>query len=557
MPSSIHPFLETALTEFLARRVDQQVAWSPLVARLLRAHEDGHAFIEIVDDLQDQALRNLKLSPEDVSEPLVYHGQKLYFRRFFNAERGIAARLISRAEMMGPLAPAPSQDEYSTLPDSLSDEQREAILACVNCPHTLITGGPGTGKTTLIRSAVSLIQATHKDAQILLAAPTGKAAARLRETLQSEPHGNSERLTAQTLHQLLDLRRGQARSRYDEQHPLPADYLFIDEASMIDLSMFDLIIRALAPGARLILVGDQAQLPAIEVGSPFSELLQFSQTLTREGSPIIRSIRLTESFRFGAGSDIAHLARQMMAKDASSRDQDRVSWVRPIEAFTETTLQHRFEGYLEELTRPLDDAAAMRLLAGVEMQRILTPYHAGPMGVSQVNQMMEHWLEQLGRKPFGQMHYHGRPILITENDHPLRLANGDLGICVSTRHYDADGDTDTAERFIVIFRDKDSVRTVPTSALPQHETSFAMSIHKSQGSEFDAVTLLLPSRESEQADQLLTRELLYTAVTRAKQSLAIFADISAWERALDHPVTRRSTLSEQLNWLASESLGSS
>ena len=557
MPSSIHPFLETALTEFLARRVDQQVAWSPLVARLLRAHEDGHAFIEIVDDLQDQALRSLNLSPEDVSEPLVYHGQKLYFRRFFNAERGIAARLISRAEMMGPLAPAPSQDEYSTLPDSLSDEQREAILACVNCPHTLITGGPGTGKTTLIRSAVSLIQTTHKDAQILLAAPTGKAAARLRATLQSEPNGDSERLTAQTLHQLLDLRRGQARSKYDEQHPLPADYLFIDEASMIDLSMFYLIIRALAPGARLILVGDQAQLPAIEVGSPFSELLQFSQTLTREGSPIIRSIRLTESFRFGAGSDIAHLARQMMAKDEASRDQDRVSWVRPIEGFNEATLQHRFEGYLEELTRPLDDAAAVRLLAGFEMQRILTPYHAGPMGVSQVNQMMEHWLEQLGRKPFGQMHYHGRPILITENDHPLRLANGDLGICVSTRHYDADGDNDTAERFVVIFRDQDSVRTVPTSALPQHETSFAMSIHKSQGSEFDAVTLLLPSRESEQADQLLTRELLYTAVTRAKQSLAIFADISAWERALDHPVARRSTLSEQLNWLASESLGSS
>ena len=557
MPSSIHPFLETALTEFLARRVDQQVAWSPLVARLLRAHEDGHAFIEIVDDLQDQALRSLNLSPEDVSEPLVYHGQKLYFRRFFNAERGIAARLISRAEMMGPLIPTPSQDDYSTLPDSLSDEQREAILACVNCPHTLITGGPGTGKTTLIRSAVSLIQATHKDAQILLAAPTGKAAARLRETLQSEPDGNSERLTAQTLHQLLDLRRGQARSKYDEQHPLPADYLFIDEASMIDLSMFYLIIRALAPGARLILVGDQAQLPAIEVGSPFSELLQFSQTLTQEGSPIIRSIRLTESFRFGAGSDIAHLASQMMTEDEAPRDQDRASWVRPIEAFNEVALQYRFEGYLEELTRPLDDAAAVRLLAGFEMQRILTPYHAGPMGVSQINQMMEHWLEQLGHKPFGQLHYHGRPILITENDHPLRLANGDLGICVSTRHYDADGDTDTAERFVVIFRDQDSVRTVPTSALPQHETSFAMSIHKSQGSEFDAVTLLLPSRESEQADQLLTRELLYTAVTRAKQSLAIFADISAWERALDHPVTRRSTLSEQLNWLASESLRSS
>ena len=100
MPSSIHPFLETALTEFLARRVDQQMAWSPLVNRLLRAHEDGHAFIEIVDDLQDKALRSINLSPEDVSEPLVYHEQKLYFRRFFNAERGIAARLISRAEMM-------------------------------------------------------------------------------------------------------------------------------------------------------------------------------------------------------------------------------------------------------------------------------------------------------------------------------------------------------------------------------------------------------------------------------------------------------------------------
>ena len=551
MPSSIHPFLETAITEFLARRVDQRLVWSPLVARLLRAHEDGHAFIEIVDDLQDKALRNINMSPEDVSGPLVYHEQKLFFRRHFNAERGIAARLVSRAEMMESLAPTHLKDEHSTLPDSLSDEQRDAILACVDCPHTLITGGPGTGKTTLIRSAVSLIQATNENARILLAAPTGKAAARLRETLQSEANGESEALTAQTLHQLLDLRRGQAGSKYDEQHPLPADYLFIDEASMIDLSMFDLIIRALAPGARLILVGDQAQLPAIEVGSPFSELLQSSQTFTREGNPVIRSIRLTESFRFGAASDIARLANQMMSKDAPSRDRDRRAWVRPIEGFNKASLQDRFESYFEDLTRPLDEVAAVKLLVGFEKQRILTPYHAGPMGVSQINQMMEHWLEQLGRKSFGQLHYHGRPILVTENDHHLRLANGDLGICVSTHRYKADAET--AERFVVIFRDKDSVRAVPTSALPQHETSFAMSIHKSQGSEFDEVTLLLPSRESEQADQLLTRELLYTAVTRAKQRLAIFADLSAWERALDHPVARRSTLSAQLNRLASES----
>lgn len=551
MPSSIHPFLETAITEFLARRVDQRLVWSPIVARLLRAHEDGHAFIEIVDDLQDKALRNINMSPEDVSGPLVYHEQKLFFRRHFNAERGIAARLVSRAEMMESLAPTHLKDEHSTLPDSLSDEQRDAILACVDCPHTLITGGPGTGKTTLIRSAVSLIQATHENVRILLAAPTGKAAARLRETLQSEANGESEALTAQTLHQLLDLRRGQAGSKYDEQHPLPADYLFIDEASMIDLSMFDLIIRALAPGARLILVGDQAQLPAIEVGSPFSELLQSSQTFTREGNPVIRSIRLTESFRFGAASDIARLANQMMSKDAPSHDRDRRAWVRPIEGFNKASLQDRFESYLEDLTRPLDEVAAVKLLVGFEKQRILTPYHAGPMGVSQINQMMEHWLEQLGRKSFGQLHYHGRPILVTENDHHLRLANGDLGICVSTHRYKADAET--AERFVVIFRDKDSVRAVPTSALPQHETSFAMSIHKSQGSEFDEVTLLLPSRESEQADQLLTRELLYTAVTRAKQRLAIFADLSAWERALDHPVARRSTLSAQLNRLASES----
>ena len=551
MPSSIHPFLETAITEFLARRVDQRLVWSPIVARLLRAHEDGHAFIEIVDDLQDKALRNINMSPEDVSGPLVYHEQKLFFRRHFNAERGIAARLVSRAEMMESLAPTHLKDEHSTLPDSLSDEQRDAILACVDCPHTLITGGPGTGKTTLIRSAVSLIQATHENVRILLAAPTGKAAARLRETLQSEANGESEALTAQTLHQLLDLRRGQAGSKYDEQHPLPADYLFIDEASMIDLSMFDLIIRALAPGARLILVGDQAQLPAIEVGSPFSELLQSSQTFTREGNPVIRSIRLTESFRFGAASDIARLANQMMSKDAPSHDRDRRAWVRPIEGFNKASLQDRFESYFEDLTRPLDEVAAVKLLVGFEKQRILTPYHAGPMGVSQINQMMEHWLEQLGRKSFGQLHYHGRPILVTENDHHLRLANGDLGICVSTHRYKADAET--AERFVVIFRDKDSVRAVPTSALPQHETSFAMSIHKSQGSEFDEVTLLLPSRESEQADQLLTRELLYTAVTRAKQRLAIFADLSAWERALDHPVARRSTLSAQLNRLASES----
>ena len=172
--SSIHPFLETAITEFLERRVDQRLVWSPIVARLLRAHEDGHAFIEIVDDLQDKALRNINMSPEDVSGPLVYHKQKLFFRRHFDAERGIAARLISRAETMESLAPTRLQDEHSTLPDSLSDEQRDAILACVDCPHTLITGGPGTGKTTLIRSAVSLIQAIHENVRILLAAPTGK-----------------------------------------------------------------------------------------------------------------------------------------------------------------------------------------------------------------------------------------------------------------------------------------------------------------------------------------------------------------------------------------------
>jgi exodeoxyribonuclease V alpha subunit len=345
------------------------------------------------------------------------------------------------------------------------------------------------------------------------------------------------------VHQLLGLSR--LRSQSKGERPLNVTHLFIDEASMLDLKLFAQLLSALPPSARLTLVGDPDQLPAIEVGSVLPALLEAADRSPADALPILSATRLSQTFRFADGGNIA--------AQADAVKQGRFDWhgavnrgaIQPLTNDASALIQAFFSPYIEQLKLEQTAIQPEALVDAFESKRILTPYLEGSFGVRMINQLIEALLESQDLKRPGQAHYHGQPILVVENDHHQGLANGDLGICIDTERVSGWGNSYT-ERYQVAFRGPEALRYLPVSLLPKFETSFGMSIHKSQGSEYSDVLLLVPNRDAPQAGHILSRQLIYTAITRAKENLNILADEAAWQRAQRTSIFRRTTLTERI-----------
>ena len=538
------PYLQRNIAQFLASQVSPTEDWLPLVRSLLLAHDEGHTYIDCGETALTRSVAE-QLSPQaSPLSPLVLQDAKLYFRRHFDLECQIAARLCARAEYAAGQDSGTSSAHFVAPNVELPPQHVEALTAMMRGPTTLVTGGPGTGKTTLIRQAVTWIQRADPTALIRLAAPTGKAAARLRQAL-ADPAASIDltKITVETVHQLLGLSRLRSQSKGDPL--LNVTHLFIDEASMLDLTRFAQVLSALAPSAKLTLVGDADQLPAIEVGSVLPALLDTANHSPAEALPILNTIRLSQTFRFADGG--------LIAAQASAVKQGRFDWreavnrgaIQPLTNDPSTLIQAFFHPYIDRLKLEQTSMQPEALVEAFESKRVLTPYLEGSYGVRMINQMIEALLEAQDLKRPGQAHYHGQPILIMENDHHQGLANGDLGICIDTERAFAK-DNKYSERYQVVFRGHETLRYLPVSLLPKFEISFGMSIHKSQGSEFSDVLLLVPNRDTPQAGHLLSRQLIYTAITRARENLTILADESAWQRAQTTSIFRRSTLAERI-----------
>jgi exodeoxyribonuclease V alpha subunit len=517
--------------------------------------------------------------PED-TRPLVLdeHG-RLYLQRYWHYEQQVARDLQQR------LANHPSDIDVTRLRDGLArlfpaasgsacNWQKIAAVTAVLKGFCVIAGGPGTGKTSTVARVLALLveQAARPKLRIGLAAPTGKAAGRLQEAIRDAKQcllldpATRDAIPDETftLHRLLGARSDAPTFRHNRDHPLPLDVLVVDEASMVDLGLMAKLVQALPPQARLILLGDRDQLASVEAGAVLGDICwqapAFSAAFCAEVERLIGErispsaacpsaigdavVLLQQSYRFGAKSGIGQLARAVNTNDIPQalhllqREHfNDLTWSpvsTPVAAQYHLThsLSAGFQPYLD-LVRT--GATPAEVCAAFEHFRVLCAQRSGPVGAVALNQHIEDLLQAARRIEARHPWYAGRPVMITRNDYALRLFNGDVGITLP--------DPEAGGRLRVFFPAADGeMRRLPPLRLPAHETVYAMTVHKSQGSEFNDVLLVLADAHA----AVMTCELLYTGITRARTHTAIYGTEEALRTAIGRRLQRSSGLREAL-----------
>jgi exodeoxyribonuclease V alpha subunit len=594
--------LDHALAQSL-RRLRPETPDAVLLAAALAslAVSEGHAGLDptqpqrlIEADAEwpapDVWLAQLRASPwVDVPEtddvvagdaPLVLENGLLYLRRYREYERRLAVGLQRIATH--PLAEA-DPGSLATLFGQLFpqardgvDHQARAAAVALRHPLVLVTGGPGTGKTTtiarlLVLLAAQAVQADQALPRVALAAPTGRAAERMAESLRLAVQrlrlvGIAPALcdampsTGTTLHRLLGVIPDSPRFRHHADNPLPYDVVVVDEASMIDLPLMTKLVEAVADGTRLVLLGDPDQLPSVEAGDVLSAVLRASgdglgtqaddaqalRALLAPGAlqPLApprrfggRRVQLQRGYRQTDALDLAPLAHAVRdGNSATALALLRVGTLAGVHFHEDQSdpLQHHREqllGHWRGLGEAADPGVA---LANAGRIRLLTAVREGPQGARGLNARIEALLAGVPRPGMAPGYFHGRLLLITENSYRHRLFNGDIGICLIDRQGSVTawfpGET------------PDQPRGFHPGALPAHESAFAMTVHKAQGSEFDEVWLQLPRRDN----RVLSRELIYTGMTRARQSLHVLGSAEVVEAALARHASRLSGLAARL-----------
>ncbi|URL05577.1 exodeoxyribonuclease V subunit alpha [Avibacterium sp. 21-595] len=561
--------------------------------------------------------------PQEKIAPLVFQFNALYFYRIWQDEYRVAeyfAHSIQRTEQNGgqsagqnsgifdrtfdPQAIATILQKYfphSAQPKQIN-WQEIAVAMAIKQPFTLISGGPGTGKTTTVTRLLLALQDLYQQGlRIKLVAPTGKATARLKESMDNSlarlkaelalPEALIAAIPTQpeTLHRLLGVRFFEDMPKHNKQNPLLLDVLVVDESSMIDLSLMAKLLQALKPQTKLILLGDKDQLASVEAGAILAELGKFltqgyspdfvaylQQTTGQhlsaitQGNPIRDHLcHLTQSHRFDEHSAIGQLAKLINQGNAEESWQllqagdlkkSDVVTISPLTLVDFMQLTHKGEAnslayqqycanavvksavqnYTNFLTliqqvtaqnQPLDSEKIQQIFTAFNKVRYLTALRVGELGSEQLNQRIAEGLRAKGLVQFNQAreHYLGKPIMITQNDSNVGLYNGDIGLYLVSPNeqgqlrghfYFENGKRELASR------------------IPRHETAFAMTVHKSQGSEFDHAFMVLPTEPS----PILSRELVYTGITRAKNQATVFSTEQSWKTAVRNPTKRQSGL---------------
>lgn len=507
-------------------------------------------------------------------------GDRLYLHRYFDYERRLARRLMRRSAPMQTPDDAVTQRlnnlfaANTTAFDGKPDWQKLGAGLSLLRPLTIISGGPGTGKTTTVVNVLACLLEQNAECRIVLAAPTGKAAARMLDAIRSRaahlPAALQEKMPTEsyTIHRLLGITSSNGQFKHHAKNLLALDVLIVDEASMLDLALAAQLFDAVPPSARIILLGDKDQLSAVESGAVFAELsadptldAQHTAALGKLCETPLDRIRplpallptslhnsviwFTKNFRFRTDSGIGRFAADINAGDADKAlqflyqgDDPSVRWLQlqSAEMTTETT-QQLLDGYaayidaVKHIKLPVSE-----IFTAFNHFRVLCAVRDTPRGTTAINRLISKHVRAQLPQPLNQDHspwYTGRPVMVLRNDSATRLFNGDVGITV----------IDTAGKPLIWFIDpQQGLRGIAPARLPEHDTAFAMTVHKSQGSEFARVMFILPA----QLSRVLTRELLYTAVTRASDNVTIAGSAEVFAAAVRRPTVRYSGLIARL-----------
>jgi exodeoxyribonuclease V alpha subunit len=566
--------LERSFADFIQRLAGDQGCPElfAAVSQLSRARSEGHICLDLATvsgGMDVEKMSRLLLTTPVVGRPgeifpLIIDGTYLYLHRYHQAETKVADFIKARhaLEFQGFSLPdlrAALAEFFPGGDHHHPDWQQVAAMAALTRKFTVISGGPGTGKTTTVAKILAIYQELHhgQDKVIRLAAPTGKAAARLQESIQQAkaalPVSDKQRdelpRETVTLHRLLGLSRG--RPRYDRHHPLGADLVVIDEASMVDLPLMAQLMDALPLECSLILLGDHYQLASVQPGAVLGDICSrgegFSaefQALARDmaitiGSPPPRHntladciITLQRSYRFKETSGIRRLSAAVnkgqaeealtVLADEGCSDVTMVDYGGHCEELVKKELYPAFAGLGKARTKE-------EQLAVLGTFGVLCAHRQGPAGMESINEMLVKLMA--GKASYGKPLYHGLPIMVATNSYELQLYNGDTGVINGQ-----DG------RLFACFSNYGGLRQVSARRLPLYNPAYAMTVHKSQGSEFERVVVILPAQSS----RVLGRELLYTALTRARQSVEVWGNHEIFRQAVATPVLRVSGLARRL-----------
>ena len=544
-----------------------------IMQKLLEAITLGDSCVSATPQ-EIELLNNLVVTEQQVPTqiaPFVYDGQYAYLYRYWALESQLCTHVLRLKNQQV------SEVSFAQYSELLTDpHQKKALENVTKTGFTVITGGPGTGKTYTLARIIAVLNQEIPNIRIAMAAPTGKAAQRMKEALQKSFSDEKltallsedlKRLTPITIHRLLGL-GSRAEPRFNEKQPLPYDVIVVDEASMLDLNLAKMLFAAVPEHARLILLGDANQLASVDVGSVLADLQQVKALDDN-------FVHLVTSRRFQEGALIGEMAKFIQQNHEKTSDLDllnefenkivNATALKEIQIFKDMPDQIQLEyldsglssqfdfspyydklmqgyaSYIQSLKVYLSsdtpDDEIENVIKSFDLYRILTAIRHGALGLTQLNiQIEQRLLAELNLIKQGEW-YVGRPVMMTYNDYQLGLSNGDIGICFKRVNQGQ-------SQFEVYFPSLE--KWVLATRLPKSmETAFALTIHKSQGSEFTHTAVVL----DEGAKNLLSKELIYTAITRAKSVISLLVDRSSFIQSLRVKTTRKSGITEKLNKL--------
>lgn len=536
-------------------------------------------------------------SPEKIA-PLLFQNGLLYFYRYWQDEHNVCNYLAQAVQFSNNNADLALDKQILTElfgePNEEIDWQKIAVATALRKQFCVISGGPGTGKTrTVVRLLAALqLKQLKQDKPLLkigLVAPTGKAAARLKESIVHNlaelplPQMLKESLTinASTIHRLLGIRPQADKPKYHQRNPLHLDLLIVDEASMIDLSLMEKLMAALKPNAKLIILGDKDQLASVEVGAIMGELGQFiKQGYSAEHSEYLKQItgysipakenvpaicdslcHLNKSYRFDENSGIGELAKNVNAQQAdkswetltnkkysdltyieypsATKFTEKKQWLQACVNLIVEKAVVLYREYLALVKQRQEHPELVKvgdIFAAFQKVRFLSALRVGELGVVKLNQSIAEALRSANLVEFhhARERYCGKPILITENAPHNQIYSGDIGIILPDEegHLKVYFDTKIENEHL----------SLSLSRIPDSEPAYVMTVHKSQGSEFEHTIFIVPVS----VNPVLTKELIYTAVTRAKKHFSAFSGKKVWQQGVNINIQRYSGLQEQL-----------